>query len=262
MEDLRVHKERRQGWTYDLYEQGRLLKDLEKATLGRLSPPQLKSLVDKVEGRFGELLHFDAETEGWYVRDVDIREVIEEALDEPKSRIEHVLYALSIRGRVDLDRYGGWERAEDFLDWAHARYPDLAEQLPERPARHAESSPWLSFPGQPPRPSQVIKRSGALVDFRYPQFRRSIDTALVGRRERARLSRLVAQHVLWELAGQPIVMASQLASSVMTALRSVDDIAYLRWATVAKSYESVSRIVAEARALVEYPSPVIEFGQS
>jgi hypothetical protein len=61
------------------------------------------------------------------------------------------------------------------------------------------------------------------------------------------------------LHGQDLVSTSQLGVGVLNCLRQIDDIAYLRWATLMKNIESVAAFHAEARALVEHPSPRLKF---
>jgi transcriptional regulator NrdR family protein len=51
------------------------------------------------------------------------------------------------------------------------------------------------------------------------------------------------------LAGQPIVTTGQLTSEMLKALRAADDIAYLRYASVAKQFSSEGDYEAEALSL-------------
>ena len=55
------------------------------------------------------------------------------------------------------------------------------------------------------------------------------------------------------------VLSAQLSAGVTSTLRRVDDIAYLRWATVAKNFQSVREIADEAHDLVVRPSPRLVF---
>lgn len=82
---------------------------------------------------------------------------------------------------------------------------------------------------------------------------------MMGRANSDTLSRFVAQRVLHDLGGQPIVLSSQLAAGVLECLRRTDDIAYLRWASIAKSFDSVNAFDEEARALISSPSRRLVF---
>lgn len=59
--------------------------------------------------------------------------------------------------------------------------------------------------------------------------------------------------------GQRVVLTEQLAASVLECLRRVDDIAYLRWASIAKRMNSVRDFRDEALGLIEQPSPQLAF---
>jgi transcriptional regulator NrdR family protein len=69
------------------------------------------------------------------------------------------------------------------------------------------------------------------------------------------MSELVAKRVLAELAGQRVVLSSQLGVGALTALRQTDDIAYLQWATVMKKIRTVTAFTNNALGLISDPSP-------
>ena len=68
-------------------------------------------------------------------------------------------------------------------------------------------------------------------------------------REATSSSKVIGEWVLWGLAGQDEIASTQLAVGVLDCLRRVDDIAYLRWACVAKNIDSVTVFRDEARGL-------------
>lgn len=105
----------------------------------------------------------------------------------------------------------------------------------------------------------MIKRSGDIRAFGTDQFVNSIGMALVGRHELKVRAALVAAWVLMTLGGQRRVLTSQLSAAVTATLRRVDDIAYLRWATIAKKFTSVREIANEAHDLVVAPSVRLVF---
>jgi hypothetical protein len=68
----------------------------------------------------------------------------------------------------------------------------------------------------------------------------------------------VVAWVLWTLAGQEVVLSSQIGAAVAECLRRVDDIAYLRWVIVAKELR-VTSIQREVAGMVNYPSKALLF---
>ena len=82
---------------------------------------------------------------------------------------------------------------------------------------------------------------------------------MLGRPGTGREHEYIVQWVLWGLAGQTSVHVSQLAIGVLDCLRRVDDIAYLRWAAVAKQMHTVTEVRDEAIALITHPSVNLNF---
>lgn len=99
------------------------------------------------------------------------------------------------------------------------------------------------------------------MNFAFEQFVASVRHALFGRDKADETSACVAQWVLWGLAGQDQVHSSQLAIGVLDTLRRVDHIAYLRWASTAKSIDSVTLFRDEARGLLTNPSVPLVFDE-
>ncbi|MDR7188270.1 transcriptional regulator NrdR family protein [Microbacterium sp. BE35] len=62
-------------------------------------------------------------------------------------------------------------------------------------------------------------------------------------------------HIRGELTGQRMVHSSQLASEVLSALRQVDDVAYLRWATVTNNIRIGRPFAVEVADLLYAPWP-------
>ena len=98
--------------------------------------------------------------------------------------------------------------------------------------------------------------------FDLDLFEGSIRKAMMGRPDAEAKSKWVARWVLQSIGGQPTILTTQLAAGVLQCLRRVDDIAYLRWATVAKSFDNVTLFADEAMALLTDPSPRLEFSDS
>jgi transcriptional regulator NrdR family protein len=194
---------------------------------------------------------------GW-IADTDISEAVERQLRTGRSRVAHVLYALSIRGRADRDGRHGWRNAADVLDWLYRpeNYPDL--QLPVVEPHGVATDVWFPI-SQAAVPRTLIKKSGQPKAFSLAQFEASIRKVMLGRPQADSASPLVAQWVLWGLSGQVEVHANQLAVNVLDCLRRVDDIAYLRWAAVAKRLGSVTQVRDEALGLLSSPSTRLRF---
>ncbi|WP_156153158.1 hypothetical protein [Microbacterium oxydans] len=198
---------------------------------------------------------------GW-LWDHQIAEQVEQQLRK-RDRMAVVLYALSTRGRRDRRGREGWSDAHQVLAWLADRYPTLPE-MPTVAVAGLQGQVWRHPGAAAPLPRRVLKRSrtekprGRERPFDYDQFKRSIRLAIVGRfpePERDRQVDLIAEWVMWGFVGQDVILTSQLASAVLDCLRRVDDVAYLRWASLVKAIESVSEFAHEARGLVLYPSP-------
>lgn len=254
-----------------LFEPDRLERDVAIGVIKRISPSQVQETVDDAVATIARRESYEPldleerarfpRAEGW-VWDHEITTAVEDQL-EKRDRMAVVLYALSIRGRRDRDGRDGWSGAEQVLDWIAKRYPYMTLQS-SRPGTVLPAQVWQHPGVHAPRPQWLIKRSyGPNVrernrQFDHEQFKRSIRRSLVGRfeiNERDEHVDLISEWVLWGLAGQQVVHTSQLAMGVMDCLRRVDDIAYLRWTSIAKSIESVTEFASEALGLLAYPSP-------
>lgn len=253
-----------------------LREDIASAVLKRLSDQEIDSVTADVVARLSEDLpriaeplspaeidRFQPAAIASSISDYDIRTRVESRLRLISDRVAHVLYVLSFRGRVDVPRRdrSGFRNAGDFLAWFYSEdaYTDLTEAIPRQADRAVEE--W--WPPRPPRhPVNVIKATGAVKQFGFEQFRNSLLLALHGRHEAKPASLLTAQLVLFRLEGQATVRSSQLASEAMAALRMYDDIAYLRYAGIAKGYKSIRDFKAEAVALLDRPSPRIVYVKS
>lgn len=253
------------------YSATRLRRDLRTAVLGRLPDEEINQIIADIEGDLQERLaglvqplsveereHLSSGSYAAAIVDTDIRQATELRLRQASDRSVHVLYALGIRGRVDTPGRAGLRNAQGFLEWLYSpgAYSDLKRAIPSQPARPLDRW-WPDV--VTPHPTHVIKKSGEARAFGLQQFTNSIEMALVGRHRPVDNAQLVAAWVLAHLAGQRKVLSAQLSAGVTSTLRRVDDIAYLRWATVAKNFQSVREIADEAHDLVVRPSPRLVF---
>jgi len=248
-----------------------LVRDLRTAVLGRLPEAELAAIANDVSVHLAELLSeislplSPAEqakhSPGRYgvsILDTEVMEVAEDRLRHASDRSAHILYALGVRGRVDVPQRGGLKDATALLTWIYSdgAYPDLRQAIPESRPRAIERW-WPSV--HVAVPSTVVKKSGAHRVFGKEQFVNSIHMAMIGRHRADETSKLVGERALEAFAGQRVVLSTQLSSEVTRALRQYDDIAYLRWVTVAKGYTSVRQVAFEAVDLVSHPSTRLIF---
>jgi transcriptional regulator NrdR family protein len=247
------------------FTRGALLSDVRAAVLKRLTDEQSALLVADVqrslEFRLPELglpltTQEASEHEGFTlcVPGRAISETVDWHLRISEYPLAHVLFAMSHLGALGKGPGQGWDSAKDVLEWLTARenYGHLALDIPQQ-ARAAVDA-WNS-PGRPERPNSVVKRSRRVADFQHKKFYRSVLRALLGRPDKEHMAEAVSDWVLWGLTGQRQVTTAQLGVGVLDCLRRLDDVAYLRWATIAKNIEDVEEFRDEALALLTHPSP-------
>ncbi|MCI0157276.1 hypothetical protein KNO15_11275 [Leifsonia shinshuensis] len=198
------------------------------------------------------------------VWDVIVMEEVERSLNDTSTRIPHVLYALGVRGQINLahrpDEYAGFADATAFLSWLFAEhnYARLSRALP--PVQTQREETWWS-PTNLLYPETVIKKSGERRPFDFEQFQKSIARAMRGRARWVTESKALANWVMVQLEGQRVVASAQLSAVTTMALRRADDIAYLRWAIATKGLTSISEIADEAEDLIVHPSVRLRFAK-
>ena len=177
--------------------------------------------------------------------------------------VSHVRYAMVFEGRLDLpDRKVGFWDAYDFLVWLHQAYSEhFEESLPPQPARVAR--PQLAAQTLPSGPQTVVKRRRSAEQgdppsqetFDRAKFVLSLVNAAKGRCADAtslgEFARATASAVLQELEGQSRVATWQLSAEVLKFFRRHDDIAYLRFASIAKRFTTVRDYQIEALELLK-----------
>lgn len=100
-----------------------------------------------------------------------------------------------------------------------------------------------------------MKRNGRTPDFAMRQLQKGIHAALWGRQDAAAKSLMIAHLVLNNIRGQRMVHSTQISAAVLSGLRRLDDIGYLRWAVIAKNIRGVREFATEANDLLLAPSP-------
>lgn len=185
-----------------------------------------------------------------------ISEAVESELrdrDGGSFRMAELLYAMAIHGRND--NRPGWPDAEAVIAWLHERYPDIHPQAQQR---HMADPPWprLAAPRRLEwRPETVLKRDGQRPSFAIKQLRKGVHAVLWGREDSDAKALMTAHLVLSDIRGQRTVQSTQISHSVLMHLRRIDDIGYLRWATIVKNIRDIREFANEATDLIHVPSP-------
>ncbi|MDO5682844.1 MAG: transcriptional regulator NrdR [Propionibacteriaceae bacterium] len=97
----------------------------------------------------------------------------------------------------------------------------------------------------------VVKRSGVVEQFNRDKVVTGVRKACKGRpvteEQLARLGQAVEEAL--RASGQPEIPADEVGVAILDPLRALDEVAYLRFASVYKQYESVDDFEAEIAKL-------------
>ncbi|HVX47319.1 MAG TPA: ATP cone domain-containing protein [Mycobacteriales bacterium] len=159
--------------------------------------------------------------------------------EDPATNVTRIRYAMVLIGR--RDRPGGFVGIREFLAWLEDEYGPAPAEPP------------------PAYPAIVRKDNGGTEHFDREKISRSVGLALKGRGTEAQVRALTATVVgeaLESLGGQAIVTTQQVAGAVLPPLIQTDPIAYLRYASATKRYQSVEDFWAEALALAQAERPM------
>ncbi|MBQ4106761.1 MAG: transcriptional repressor NrdR [Lentisphaeria bacterium] len=98
---------------------------------------------------------------------------------------------------------------------------------------------------------KVIKRNGVREDFDPEKLRRGIVNACYNRPVTGddidRVTGLIAASILRDFDKE--ITSSEIGNRVMAALKEVDQVAYVRFASVYRKFKDVEEFIAEIRAL-------------
>ncbi len=98
---------------------------------------------------------------------------------------------------------------------------------------------------------KVIKRNGVREDFDPEKLRRGIVNACYKRPVTGddidRVTGLIAASILRDFDKE--ITSSEIGNRVMAALKEVDQVAYVRFASVYRKFKDVEEFIAEIRAL-------------
>lgn len=207
----------------------RLHRSVEKALVRRYRPPELDALIGKVVARvYGDAVNGV----------VDSRALGDAVLTELKrlDPASHIRFALVHAGRLDRQSGGGWTQVAQMRRWLHEQYPSVAHR---------------QMPG---RLTTVVKRDGSRERYDRRKLERSIGLAAKGRESPDALwrrSEQVADTVERILIDQPMVTSGQIAAEILRVFRRWDHIAFLRFASTAKGFDSPEDFEAEAGSLLQ-----------
>lgn len=100
----------------------------------------------------------------------------------------------------------------------------------------------------------VVKRSGGVEAFKAAKLRRGLERALADRPvAEGAIDDLVAE-IEREVTARTEVTADEIGAAVLTRLRGLDEVAYVRFASVYKDFQGVAdfeREVAELEAVAQ-----------
>lgn len=106
----------------------------------------------------------------------------------------------------------------------------------------------------------VVKRSGVVEQFNRDKVITGVRKACKGRpvtgEQLARLGQEVEEAL--RASGMPEIPADQVGLAILTPLRTLDEVAYLRFASVYQQYESVDDFEAEIARLRKQPATVAD----
>lgn len=254
----------------DPFSRERLRKGVSKILFGRKGPlgwAVLDDVVDEAITRIERKLTdvptqlSEAEFRGHpgivgAIPDAVISDAVEDVLrdrDGSQFRVAELLYAMAIHGRND--NRPGWPDATAVMAWVRQRHPEVAPTLQKG---HTTDQLWprLAAPRRMDwRPETVMKRDGRTPDFAIKQLRKGIHAALWGRQDAEAKALMIAHLVLSDIRGQRTVQSTQISAAVLAHLRRVDDVGYLRWATIVKNIAGIREFADEAHDLIHAPSP-------
>jgi transcriptional regulator NrdR family protein len=246
----------------------RLAEDIRVGVLHRLPEPRVQAVVNdviaEVEANLPHLQKASPDTEAGklfvgVIDDVDLVDIVERRLGREAHDTVRALYRLAKRP------FKTTRDARAFLVWLCDEGAYRREDITDR-ADNGAAQKWYP-PGIPlPQPTWVLDATdyASPFDLKRSQFdlgrvERSVARLFEGRNNSRINSSCTVHWVLWELAGQETVLRTQLAVGVGQCVRRVDDIAYLRWAGVAKDVNDMAGLVSEAEALLRYPSRRLSF---
>lgn len=151
--------------------------------------------------------------------------------------VVRIRFAMVFLGRLGTP--SAFEDAREFKVWLEANYPHVTDLM------EGNVDDVI-----------VVKRNGKREPFDIKKLERSVGIAAKGRGDDAQVRQFatdVGKEVLADLTGQAIIASQQMAASVLRELRTVDAVAYLRYASITKRYTEAADFLRETRALMRAP---------
>jgi transcriptional repressor NrdR len=229
VEHLQVRK--RNG-SIEPFDRSKLTRGIVKAASGQSLPPaEVDAFVDRIVDRIVP------PALGAPVESMEIGNLVLQHLSDENdaSDVARIRYAMVFLG--SKQRAGGFTGAADVRGW-----------LNENNIGAAVETPYIGTP------LTVLKRDGTTDDFRLGKLERSIGIAAKGRGDDAQVHRYaskLARDEVDALRGQALVSSQQVAGEVLRQLiLTENEVAYLRYASVTKRYQSHWHFRLEIEALL------------
>lgn len=110
---------------------------------------------------------------------------------------------------------------------------------------------------------RIVKRDDSREPFDEQKLRNGIVRAVEKRPVRAETVEAILARIIHKLqtVGEREIPARELGDLVMEELRSVDEVAYVRFASVYRSFQDVTQFEDEIRKLQQMPSPELRRDQ-
>lgn len=210
------------------FSRNKLAKGIGKATSSKEALPAAE--VNVVVGRVMEDLSLREHSDAIPSLEIGRRVMDELAFLGKRAEIARIRYAMVFLGKV-ARAGGGFRQLDQFKRWLVENYGPLDSE---------------------PVQMEVVKRNGNREPFSIRDLERSVGVAAKGRGSDADVHDLaeeIARKAHRALRRQAIVTTQQIAGEVLELLREADAIAYLRYASAVKRYQSVEDFWREARAL-------------
>lgn len=104
----------------------------------------------------------------------------------------------------------------------------------------------------------ILKRDGTRQTFDRAKVERALRTACRKRAISDEIIQNVIERIEWSLSagGEREIPSSRLGSILMDELQRLDGVAYVRFASVYRSYESIDEFIAEVARVREASGPI------
>lgn len=222
---------RKRSGELEPFKRQKIARSIIKAGSGQhLLPAVVDAFVERVVDQLAPPV------DGTPIQTKEIGNLVLQSLDDNTdlTDVVRIRFAMVFLGRLGTP--SSFEDARGFKVWLEANYPHVADLVKG------------SVEGV-----IVVKRNGKREPFDINKLERSVGIAAKGRGDDAEVRRFatdVGKEVLTDLTGQAIITSQQMAASVLRELRTVDSVAFLRYASITKRYTEAADFLLETSALM------------